>query len=163
MNFLERLVAEWYSYQEYFVRTNIKFGKRAKGGYTGEMDVVAFHPKEKRLIHIETSMDAYSWAQRKKKFQKKFKDATSHYNELFDFPIDKIDQIAIVGFGKPKVDVDFGDGVKIISIPDFMIKISSDLSNKHPLKNAIPQEYPLLRAIQFSAFWGKPIKLKNLF
>ncbi len=47
MNFLEQLVAEWYAYKGYFVRTNIKFGKRIRGGYEGEMDVVAFDPKEK--------------------------------------------------------------------------------------------------------------------
>ena len=54
MNFLEQVVAEWFSYEGYFVKTNIKFGKLPRGGFTGEMDVVAFHPKTRELVHIET-------------------------------------------------------------------------------------------------------------
>lgn len=102
MNFLEQLVAEWYAFQGYFVRTNIKFGKRAKGGYLGEMDVVAFHPKEKTLTHIETSMDADSWSERKKRFQRKFQDANSHFKELFDFPILKFAALQSLDLEKQK-------------------------------------------------------------
>ena len=40
-NFLEQLVAEFYEYKGYFVRRNILVGKRAKGGYECELDVVA--------------------------------------------------------------------------------------------------------------------------
>ena len=42
MNFLEKLVAEWYQYRGYFVKGNVKFGPREQGGYKSEMDVVAF-------------------------------------------------------------------------------------------------------------------------
>jgi hypothetical protein len=56
-NFLEQLVAEWYQYQDYFVRTNIRVGRRAKGGHEGELDVVGFNPALGKLVHIETSMD----------------------------------------------------------------------------------------------------------
>ena len=44
MNHLEQLVGERYEYSGYFVRRNILVGKRAKCGYKGELDVVAFHP-----------------------------------------------------------------------------------------------------------------------
>ena len=83
MNFLEQLVAEWYAYQGFFVRTNIKFGKRPRGGYEGEMDVVAFEPKERVLVHIETSGDADSWTVRRKRFEKKFRAAEKHYRDVF--------------------------------------------------------------------------------
>src|SRR5690349_2182454 len=43
-NFLEQLVAEWYEFQGYFVRRNVRVGPRAGGGHAGELDVVAFHP-----------------------------------------------------------------------------------------------------------------------
>ncbi len=66
MNFLEQLIAEWYAYRGFFVRTNIRFGKRPAGGYEGEIDVAAFNPRTKHLVHIETSTDADSWAERKK-------------------------------------------------------------------------------------------------
>ena len=71
-NFLEELVAEWYEYQEYFVRRNVLVGKRVRGGYESELDVVAFHPTKKHLVHIETSMDTQSWEQREQRFAKKF-------------------------------------------------------------------------------------------
>lgn len=50
MNFLEQLIAEWYAYQDYLVLTNINVGKRPKGGYEGEIDIIAFDPKKKSLF-----------------------------------------------------------------------------------------------------------------
>jgi hypothetical protein len=44
MNHLEALAAEWLNYNHYFVRSGVKVGKRARGGWDGELDVVAFHP-----------------------------------------------------------------------------------------------------------------------
>ena len=52
-NFLKQLAAEWYEYRGYFVRRNVRVGQRAGGGFAGELDVVAFNPIEKRLVHIE--------------------------------------------------------------------------------------------------------------
>ena len=57
-NYLEQLVAEWYEYQGYFIRRNVLVGKREQGGYECELDVVAFHPETKQLVHIEPSTDA---------------------------------------------------------------------------------------------------------
>ena len=31
MNFLEQVIAEWFSHKGYFVKTNIKFGKLPRG------------------------------------------------------------------------------------------------------------------------------------
>lgn len=59
-NYLEQLVGEWYEYRGYFVRRNVLVGKRAKGGYDCELDVVAFHPAKHHLVQIEPSMDADS-------------------------------------------------------------------------------------------------------
>ena len=57
MNFLEQVIAEWFSHKGYFVKTNIKFGKLPSGGFAGEVDVVAFHPQTRELVHIEASTD----------------------------------------------------------------------------------------------------------
>ena len=59
-NHLEQLIAEWYEFKGYFVRRNVHVGKRTKGGYDCELDVVAFNPCEKKLVHIEPSLDAHS-------------------------------------------------------------------------------------------------------
>ena len=66
-NYLEQLVAEWYEYQGYFVRRNVLVGKRAKGGYAGELDVIAFSPTLNHLVHVEPSMDADSRAWREER------------------------------------------------------------------------------------------------
>jgi len=50
-NFLEQLIAEWYEYRGYFIHKNALVGKRPQGGYECELDIVAFHPGEKHLVH----------------------------------------------------------------------------------------------------------------
>ena len=71
MNFLEQLVAEWYEYEGYFVRSNVRARKRAKGGWDAELDVLAYDPSNLTLLHVETSGDAASWAERKLRFRTK--------------------------------------------------------------------------------------------
>lgn len=51
----EDLLAEWYEYRGFFVRRNVLVGKRPNGGYECELDVVAFHLTQKRLVHLEPS------------------------------------------------------------------------------------------------------------
>ena len=45
MNHLEQLVGEWYEYNGYFVRRNVRVEKRLKGGFEGELDVLLFTQK----------------------------------------------------------------------------------------------------------------------
>ncbi len=162
MTFLEQLVAEWYAYSGFFVRTNVKFGKRAAGGWEGEIDVAAFDPKTKRLIHIEASTDAASWAERKKRFTKKFGDAKRHYKEIFDFQFDSIENRAIVGFAQRTPNqVDFGNSIKVTAVPEFIQEVTQFLSGYSPMKSAIPEGYPLLRAIQFAVAYGRIRKNKH--
>ena len=159
MNFLEQLVAEWYSYHlGYFVRTNVKFGRRARGGYIGEMDVVAYHPETEVFIHIETSTDSDSWSKRKQKFERKFRDARAHYVETFPFKngIIRPRQIAIVGANRNRnPNHSFGDSIEIIHIPELINEITNILKEKDPWRDAVPEGYPLLRAIQYSSFYSK--------
>ena len=61
-NHLESLVSEWYEFRGYFVRRNVQVGKRASGGYDCELDIVAFHPEQRSLVHLEPSLDCHSWA-----------------------------------------------------------------------------------------------------
>lgn len=160
MNFLEQLAAEWYEYQGYFILRNVKFGKRAKGGYEGEMDIVAFDPKQQILRHIEVSGDSNSWEQRKNKFNKKFAIADRHYKLTFDFEFKEVERIAIVGFAQPKKPIDFKVGIELLIIPEFVRIISSHLKDISPLREAVPEVYPLLRAIQFAMYFSKKSKSK---
>ncbi|MEK7124725.1 MAG: hypothetical protein AAB877_03560 [Patescibacteria group bacterium] len=157
MNFLEQLAAEWYEYKGYFVRTNIKYGKNSKGrgGHSGEIDVAAYNPKTKKLIHIECSTEASTKEKLDPKFQKKFSTARENYDKVFTFSHKEIERIAIVGFHKPKSKLNFGSDVKIFLIPEFIKEITDELKNKSPMQDAIPESYPLLRAIQYSSFLSK--------
>tara|TARA_Y100000031_G_scaffold109654_1_gene120679 strand:+ start:140 stop:469 length:330 start_codon:yes stop_codon:yes gene_type:complete len=103
-NFLEQLVAEWYEYQGYFVRRNVMVGRRDKGGYEGELDVVAFHPERRHLIQLEPSMDAHPWAKREARYKKKFEAGGKYIPGLFPgIRIPKeIDQVAVLGYASKK-------------------------------------------------------------
>ena len=72
-NFLEALITEWLEYQGYFVRRNEKVGKRPKGGWDGELDVVAFKPETKHFVHYECSTDAWNPDERETRFSRKLK------------------------------------------------------------------------------------------
>ncbi|MEK7657599.1 MAG: hypothetical protein AAB366_00135 [Patescibacteria group bacterium] len=157
MNFLEQLTAEWYSHMGYFVRTNIKYGRRTRGGYEGEMDVIAYHPQSLTLLHIETSMDADSWDKRMIKFKRKFDTANKYYNKLFKFDIKKVEWMVIVGSNPPRKDF-FGKVAPVQSIPQFIEKVTDYLSQYHPFTNTIPENYPLLRAILFAIHYDKRIQ-----
>lgn len=107
------------------------------------------------LVHIEYSTDSSTWKDRQARFRKKFFNADRNYKKLFPFHEKELVKIAIVGFHKDRGKFDFGPNVTIILIPDFIQKITNELKNKNPMQDAIPESYPLLRVIQYSAFFNK--------
>jgi hypothetical protein len=157
-NFLEQLIAEWYELQGYFIRKNVLVGKRARGGYECELDVVAFHPGKKHLVHIEASMDASSWAEREKRFKKKFDAGRKHIPILFnglDIPAN-IDQIAVLVFAS-KQKRDTLAGGELILGNELLEAIFADLQNRSIYSHTIPEQFPILRAFQFVAQYGNEV------
>jgi hypothetical protein len=151
MNHLEQLVAEWYEYRGYFVRRNVQVGKRAKGGYECELDVVAFHPEREHLVHIEPSMDAHTWAKREARFTKKFQAGRKHIPTLFKgiaVPSD-IEQIALLGFAS-NANVKTLAGAAVMTASELFVEIVSELKAKRMASAAVPESYPLLRTLQFA-------------
>ena len=149
-NYLEELVAEWYEYQGFFVRRNVLVGKRARGGYECELDVVAFQPKDKKLVHIEPSMDADSWEIRERRFRKKFEAGEKYIPDLFvgmDLP-GRIDQIALLGFASTQTHQTLGGG-RIMLVRELLEEIFQDFITKHINSSAIPEHAPILRSFQF--------------
>ena len=53
MSHLESLIAEYLEWQGYLIRRNMKVGRRAKGGWEMELDVVGYHPQLNKIIHYE--------------------------------------------------------------------------------------------------------------
>ena len=130
-NFLEQMVAEWYELEGYFVRRNVWVGKRDKGGYECELDIVAFNPESKHLVQIEPSMDASSWAERERRYKKKFQAGQKYIPELFkgiDLP-KEIDQIAVFVFAS-KQNRQVLAGGKILLVSELLEQIFTRLKDR---------------------------------
>lgn len=149
MNHLEQLVGEWFEYNGYFVRRNVLVGRRAAGGYECELDVVAFNPRTKHLVHVEPSLDADSWAKRESRFKKKFKAGRDHIPELLygnDVPMD-FDQIVLLLFGSKANHNTIGGG-RIMLVSELYQEITVGLRGKTVSSNAVSEQFPLLRTVQ---------------
>lgn len=155
VNFLEQLVAEWYEFNGYFVRRNVRVGRRKRGGWESELDIVAFHPSKKHLVHIEPSSDADSWDTRNERYSRKFAAGRRHIPALFaglTLP-SKIQQIAIFIFGAKERRTLAGG--KIVMVADLMQEIRSKLLKYPVLSKAVPEQYTILRSLQFAADYWK--------
>jgi hypothetical protein len=149
-NHLEQLVAEWYEYQGYFVRRNVHVGHRPNGGYECELDVVAFHPGNKHLVHLEPSLDADSWAIREKRFRLKFESGKRYVPELFkglDIP-ETIEQIAVLVFAS-KANYQTLGGGKILMVGELIQEIFQSIQGKKLAEQAIPEQFTILRSFQY--------------
>ena len=151
-NYLEQLIAEWYEFRGYFVRRNVLVGKRPNGGYECELDIVAFHPQSKHLVHLEPSMDTYSWDVRDHRLGKKFAAGRKYIPALFaglELPA-KPDQIAVLVYGSEKTRATLGGG-KIVFVRTLLREIFSHLEPLRLESSAIPEHLPILRSFQFVA------------
>jgi len=157
-NYLEQLIAEWYEFQGYFVRQNILVGKRQKGGYECELDIVAYHPSERRLVHLEPSMDADSWAKRELRFRNKFQAGRKYIPTLFEgFTLpEKIEHIAVLVFASKATHQKIGGG-DIVLIQEILRDIFHALRDQKIVSSAIPEHLPILRSFQLVSDYRKAI------
>ncbi|MBU6418258.1 MAG: hypothetical protein KGQ79_00845 [Proteobacteria bacterium] len=155
-NFLEQLVAEWYEYQGYFILRNVRVGKLRGGGYEAELDVVAFRPAPRHIVHIETSTDADRWEKRIEKLKKKFTRGRQYIPDLlkgFDVKEDEIEQDGIFVFGAKKNHDQLG-AAKIKMLSEFMEPIREILRGRSYYGEIVPEQFVILRGLQFAAhFW----------
>lgn len=150
MNYLEQLVGEWYEYQGYFVRRNVNVGRRSTGGWECELDVVAFHPESRHVVHVEPSMDANSWDERERRYSRKFQAGKAYIPALFPglaLP-QEIEQIALFGLGS-NVNHPTLAGGRVMLIVELLREITRKLRPLRVEKAAVPEQYPTLRTIQF--------------
>jgi len=150
MTHLEKLVRQFYEWRGYIVRSNIKVGKLSHGGWAGELDIVAYHPLTQHLIHLEPSIDAHSWAKREERFQKKFEFGKQYiHKDIFPWldPSTPLEQVAVLITGsRPTLA-----GGKVISIDQFMRDVRNEVLKAGIMaKNAIPEEFDLLRTVQMT-------------
>jgi hypothetical protein len=156
MNHLEALIAEWCEFRGYVVRRNVKVGKLTHGGWEGELDVVAYHPRTHHLLQIEPSIDAHPWSKRQVRFEKKFKAGQKYITtEVFPWlrPRVPIEQWAVL-LGSNKTHKTIGGG-QVVLLRKLIQRITADVRQLGAMeRNAVPELYPLLRTIQFVVRWG---------
>ncbi|MBK7727743.1 MAG: hypothetical protein IPJ33_04335 [Gammaproteobacteria bacterium] len=135
----------------YFVRRNVQVGPRPKGGYECELEVVAFHPTQHHLVHIEPSMDAHTWLKREHRYEKKFEAGRKYIPALFEGMIlpNEIEQIALLGFAS-NANVKTLAGGRVMTTANLFAEIVENIIAKKVAKAAVPEQFPLLRTIQFA-------------
>jgi hypothetical protein len=155
MNHLEALTAEWLNYNQYFVRSGVKVGRRARGGWDGELDVVAFHPSRQHFLHVECSIDAHNWERREAIFRKKFDTGLKHARDLFSGMVlpTKLDQVIIHGFASAPDKHRTLGGARLVTSGELTDEIMNGLP-PNMWKNAVPEQFSLLRTLQIAKMRG---------
>jgi len=152
MSHLESLIADYLEWQGFLVKRNMKVGRRDRGGWEMELDVVGLNPKTQTIVHYEPSIDADTWAVRETRCQKKFERARQYmFTEVFHWlpATTHIEQIAVF-YNHPR-GRDSIAGARIMSIDELVSEIRAKITACGPMiSNAIPEQYPLLRTIQMS-------------
>jgi hypothetical protein len=158
MSHLEALIIEYYDWLGCLVRQNQKVGRRERGGWEMELDVVVYDVAESRVIHLEPSLDAMSWPKREARFTKKFEAGRRYIpKDVFPWvPVDvKIQQIAIlISAGPTRRQL---AGAEVVTVDEMVARIRDSVCERGiAARNAIPEQYPLLRTIQFvvSGYYG---------
>lgn len=152
MSHLESLIVEYLDWQGYLVRRNTKVGRLKHGGWEMELDVIGYNPHTGDLVHYEPSVDAHSWEIRESRYTKKFETARKLiFSEVFSWlpSATPLRQIAVFP-SHPKNRNSIAGG-QILSIDELVAEIRSKvISCGVACKNAISENYPLLRVLQLS-------------
>lgn len=151
-NYLEQLAAEWYEYRGYFVRRHVLVGPKAGGGHEAELTVVAVHLEKGEVVQVEPSMDAHSWEKREQRYKARFDAGRQFIPGLVGNAGDScaLTQIALIGLGSSTNHPTLG-GADVLSLSDFLVEILGQLRGGSTGSVPVPQQYPILRTLQFVA------------
>ena len=86
--------------------------------------------------------------------RRKFKLPHQEYEKVFKVKIKKVRKIAICGFSLTNDGRHWGD-IEVMTVREFIRTIHEALAQIDPMKQAVPENYPLLRAIQMTAWATK--------
>ena len=150
MSHLEDLLCQYYEWQGYIVRRNVKVGRLGHGGWQGELDIVAYHPKTGHLLHLEPSLDADPWPKRAHRFAKKFKAGAQYiFTDVLPWldggtPLEQVAVLASRGEGHSTLG-----GATVRTIDEIVTEVRRKVRATGKMaKAAIPEQFGLLRTIQ---------------
>lgn len=125
---------------------------------------MAFHPLTKRLVHIESSMDADSWDKREQRFTKKFEAGEKYIRPLFSgfSTSDKIERIALFGITSKAGRSGIGGG-KVVFASDLIIEVLEKMKNAPVTSEAVPENFTILRALQLISMPATRKKIISLW
>lgn len=157
MDYLEQLASEWYEYQGYFVRRDLWVGLEPDGSYECELDVVGFHPTQHRLVQIEPLMDCLDWKEREQHLRLKFEAGRKYLHRMFGAePRLAIEQIALLATADHPRHGTVAGG-KILLLSEFLAQIFARLASVSVSADLVPEQWPLLRTLQFVAEYRQDI------
>src|SRR5215469_15422249 len=124
VNTIEQVIAEWYDLKGYFIRRNIIRPNAPRRGQS-DLDVVAFHPNTKHMIHIEGSTEVPNggWAAVKAKMERKFPLDRAYLGTLY--PNLPLEQLFV--YYKPVPDEQLDGGIRVLAFPDLLSEIRTYL------------------------------------
>ena len=103
-------------------------------------------------------MDAASWAERERRYNRKFEAGRKYIPDLFkglEIPTN-IEQIAVLVFAS-KQNRETLAGGKLIVANELLAKIFANLKSRSIYSKTIPEQFPILRALQFVAQYRKEV------
>ena len=100
---------------------------------------------------MEPSLDSNSWAKREQRYTKNFEAGRKYIPQLFaGMEVgNDIDQIALFIVGS-RANVTTLAGGRVAVASDFFSEVVADLKTTKAMKQAVPEQFALLRTIQFA-------------
>lgn len=150
MAYLQQLAREWYEYRGYFVRENVWVGLESDGSYDCELDVVAYDPQHRHVVHIEPSFDLLPTMDRERHFQLKFDAGKKYLHRMFSRPSTlTLEQIALIAYAQPEQHQTIGGG-RVILLTTLLSEMLAHLSQLDLASAPVPEQWPLIRTLQVS-------------
>jgi len=109
-------------------------------------------------VQVEPSLDADSWEKREERYIKKFEAGKRYIPALFSgisIP-SQIEQIAVFVFGSKNRNPEIAGG-KVKHASDYYSEIVTEFRGKKFAKGAVPEQFPLMRTIQFCCEYEKQL------
>lgn len=156
MDYLEKLVREWYEFQGYFVRQALSVGLGPEGSYECELDVVAFHPLHCHVVQVEPSFDLLPFAERESQLRTKFDAGKKYLHRLFGIaPRLHIEQIALIATPMAPTHRTIGGG-RVARLAELVTDIVQRFEELGAAGEPVSDQWPLIRTLQLAATCRQP-------